>query len=98
MGIAASATGLQPDVAIDALTQEVSMLKKDLATAERLAKQADTNFKAKDTQLKRSLETLARQKEQLTSLQEQEKVNFLHADRTFMYTLSFHVNPHVIYY
>ena len=51
------------------------MYKKDAATAERLAKQAASESKAKDTQLKRSTEAIARLKEQVTDLQAQMKTN-----------------------
>ena len=51
------------------------MYKKDAATAERLAKQATSDSKAKDTQLKRSSETIARLKEQVADLQTQMKSN-----------------------
>ena len=66
---------------IDILTQEISSLKKDLLTAERIAKQGDANVKAKDTQLKRALETITRLKSQLGEIQQ--KVDGEdHTDRT----------------
>ena len=51
-----------------AMQQEVAALKKDLQTAERLVKQADATSKAKDTQLKRATETIARMKGQMNEL------------------------------
>ena len=51
-----------------ALQQEVASLKKDLQTAERLAKQAEAASKAKETQLKRATETIARMKNQMNEL------------------------------
>ena len=60
---------------IDKLNQEIAVYKKDAATAERLAKQATSDSKAKDTQLKRSSETIARLKEQVADLQTQMKSN-----------------------
>ncbi len=51
-----------------AMQQEVTALKKDLQTAERLVKQADASSKAKDTQLKRATETIARMKGQMNEL------------------------------
>ena len=44
----------------ESISQELQTLKKDAATAERLAKQADANSKAKDIQYKRATETLLR--------------------------------------
>jgi predicted nucleic acid-binding Zn-ribbon protein len=71
------AGGLAPEVALDALTQEVNLLKKDLATAERLAKQADANCKTKDAQLKRSAEAIVRLKEQLATNTDDARVKIL---------------------
>lgn len=51
--------------------EELAKAKKDLETAERLAKQADTNVKSKDAQLKRALETITRLKTQLQEAQTQ---------------------------
>lgn len=73
MSESASGSG-SSDAIIDALTQEVNLLKKDLATAERLAKQAEANSKTKDAQLKRSAETITRMKEQQMGALEQSKV------------------------
>ena len=53
-----------------ALQQEVASLKKDLQTAERLVKQAEAASKAKETQLKRATETIARMKNQISELME----------------------------
>jgi len=53
-----------------ALTQEVDILRKDLQTAERIAKQGDASAKAKDTQLKRATETISRLKQQVADLQQ----------------------------
>jgi chromosome segregation ATPase len=69
--------GGSSDATIDTLTQEVNLLKKDLATAERLAKQAEANCKTKDALLKRSAETITRMKEQQTGAREQSKVHFI---------------------
>ncbi len=66
---------------IDILTQEISSLKKDLLTAERIAKQGDANIKAKDTQLKRALETITRLKSQLGEIQQKVEGED-HTDRT----------------
>ena len=73
MSESSAATG-SAEATIDALTQEVNILKRDLATAERLAKQAEANCKTKDAQLKRSAETITRLKEQQTGVIEQSKV------------------------
>ena len=54
-----------------AMQQEVAALKKDLQTAERLVKQAEAVSKAKDTQLKRATETIARMKGQMSDLVDQ---------------------------
>lgn len=54
------------DAQIDSLKQEIDLLRKDLATAERLAKAADASAKAKETQLNRTAEVIARQKKQLS--------------------------------
>ncbi len=51
-----------------AMQQEVAALKKDLQTAERLVKQAEAVSKAKETQLKRATETIARMKGQMNDL------------------------------
>ncbi len=48
-----------------ATAEELAKARKDLETAERLAKQADQNVKSKDAQLKRALETITRLKTQL---------------------------------
>ena len=53
-----------------ALLQEVASLKKDLQTAERIVKQAEAGTKAKETQLKRATETIARMKSQMGELLE----------------------------
>ena len=53
-----------------ALQQEVASLKKDLQTAERIVKQAEAASKAKETQLKRATETIARMKTQMGELLE----------------------------
>ena len=53
-----------------ALQQEVASLKKDLQTAERIVKQAEAASKAKETQLKRATETIARMKNQISELLE----------------------------
>jgi hypothetical protein len=47
------------------LIQEVTSLKKDLQTAERLSKQSEANIKSKDIQLKRATETITKLKSQL---------------------------------
>ena len=47
------------------LAQEVASLRKDLQTAERLAKNADASSVAKDAQVKRATEAVARLKTQL---------------------------------
>jgi len=49
----------------ESLGQEVSQLKKDLETAQRLVKQAETTSKTKDSQIKRAAESIARLKGQL---------------------------------
>lgn len=56
--------------ALENLTQENLSLKKELQTAERLARKTDTDSKAKDVQLKRAVETINRMKAQLTELQQ----------------------------
>jgi len=53
----------------EVLTQEVATLRKDLQTAERLLKQAETDAKAKDAQHKRALESITRLKAQLVESQ-----------------------------
>lgn len=53
----------------EVLTQEVATLRKDLQTAERLLKQAETDAKAKDAQHKRALESITRLKAQLAESQ-----------------------------
>lgn len=57
------------DDQVDSLKQEIDLLRKDLGTAERLAKAADASAKAKETQLNRTAEIVARQKKQLEALQ-----------------------------
>jgi len=47
------------------LAQEIASLRKDLQTAERLAKSADASSVAKDAQVKRATEAVARLKAQL---------------------------------
>lgn len=54
---------------LDAVRQEIDQLRKDAATAERLAKAAEANARAKETQLNRTAEIVARQKKQLTDLE-----------------------------
>lgn len=61
------------DASIESLSQERDTLKKDLSTAERLAKQATSDVKSKDIQLKRAVETVSRLKEQIADLQIQTK-------------------------
>lgn len=63
----------------EALVQEVKGLKKDIATYERMAKQAEENSKNKDGQLKRAADTIARLKLQLQEAQTQVQV------RSFLY-------------
>ena len=58
---------------VNRLEQDTEQLKKDLATAERIAKQADTTSKAKDLQLKRATETITRLKAQLQEVQDDKK-------------------------
>lgn len=55
----------------EALSQEVITLRKDLQTAERIAKQNGDNTKLKDTQLKRAVEAIAKLKTQVAELQQQ---------------------------
>ena len=55
--------------ATENLLAERDALKKEVETAERLAKQAQEATKTKDTQLKRALETIARLKSQLEEAQ-----------------------------
>ena len=64
-GDGAVGAGAGDDAQVDSLKQEIELLRKDLATAERLAKAADANAKAKETQLNRTAEVIARQKKQL---------------------------------
>lgn len=54
---------------LESLQQEVALLRKDLETSERLAKQSNNDLKAKDLQLKRAAETINKLKSQA---QEQE--------------------------
>lgn len=54
---------------VESLNQEIAGLKKDLQTAERLAKQSESNTSAKDVQLKRALDSVTRLKAQVTELQ-----------------------------
>jgi len=56
---------------IEVLQQEVSVLKKDVATYERMTKQSEENNKNKEGQLKRALDTIARLKSQLQEAQQQ---------------------------
>lgn len=49
----------------EAYLQEISQLKKDVQTAEKIAKQSEAEAKTKDGQLKRALETIAKLKDQL---------------------------------
>ena len=58
---------------IETLEQDVALLKKDLKTAERLAKQADSASKSKDLQLKRATETITKLKAQLQDAQSKNK-------------------------
>lgn len=51
-----------------AMQQEIAALKKDQHTSERLVKQAEATSKAKDAQLKRATETIARMKGQMNEL------------------------------
>mmetsp|Transcript_10202 Transcript_10202/g.9891 ORF Transcript_10202/g.9891 Transcript_10202/m.9891 type:complete len:354 (+) Transcript_10202:138-1199(+) len=53
----------------ESLSQEVALLKKDLQTADRIGKQSEVIAKAKETHLKRALETIARLKSQVSELQ-----------------------------
>ena len=53
------------------LQQEIDSLRKDLQTAERLVKQADSTSKSKDLQVKRLTEGASKLKEQLNILQKQ---------------------------
>jgi hypothetical protein len=55
----------------EALSQEVATLRKDIQTAERIAKQSGDNAKLKDTQLKRAVEAIAKLKTQISELQQQ---------------------------
>ena len=57
-----------PPAEASAQAQELDILRKDLQTAERIAKQGDANAKAKDTQLKRATETISRLKQQIADL------------------------------
>ncbi len=56
-----------PDVSV--LEQDIVLLKKDLATAERIAKNADGTQKSRDLQLKRASETINKLKAQLAQSQ-----------------------------
>eukprot|EP00428_Durinskia_dybowskii_P085646 CAMPEP_0170419574 /NCGR_PEP_ID=MMETSP0117_2-20130122/34875_1 /TAXON_ID=400756 /ORGANISM="Durinskia baltica, Strain CSIRO CS-38" /LENGTH=222 /DNA_ID=CAMNT_0010677941 /DNA_START=104 /DNA_END=768 /DNA_ORIENTATION=- len=47
-------TAAEPPTQSENLAQEVAQLKKDLETAQRLVKQAETSTKSKDAQLKRA--------------------------------------------
>eukprot|EP00602_Paraphysomonas_sp_CaronLab_P004795 CAMPEP_0185023840 /NCGR_PEP_ID=MMETSP1103-20130426/6467_1 /TAXON_ID=36769 /ORGANISM="Paraphysomonas bandaiensis, Strain Caron Lab Isolate" /LENGTH=335 /DNA_ID=CAMNT_0027556607 /DNA_START=66 /DNA_END=1070 /DNA_ORIENTATION=+ len=62
------------------LRAENANLKKDLQTAERLAKQAESQTKTKDTHLKRALETISRNKSTIEELQLQAQ-NGGHSDK-----------------
>ena len=53
----------EPDVGV--MEQDILLLKKDLATAERIAKSADATNKTKDLQLKRASEQINKLKVQL---------------------------------
>lgn len=59
------------------MAEELTKAKKDLETAERLAKQADSNAKSREAQLKRALETITRLKTQLQEAQTQITVSIL---------------------
>jgi hypothetical protein len=50
---------------VEVLQQDMELLKKDLATAQRIGKGADEASKSKDLQLKRASETINRMKKQL---------------------------------
>ena len=65
---AAGGGGASEDAQVDSLKQEVEQLRKDLATAERLVKAAEASAKAKETQINRTTEIIARQKKQLADL------------------------------
>jgi hypothetical protein len=65
-GSAPSASGGANDPA--SLRQEIAALKKDVLTAERIVKQGEAATKAKDTQLKRATETIARMKTHVSEL------------------------------
>ena len=67
-GAAAGGGGASEDAQVDSLKQEVDQLRKDLATAERLVKAAEASAKAKETQINRTTEIIARQKKQLADL------------------------------
>lgn len=64
--------GGDDDAQVDSLKHEVELLRKDLATAERIVKAAEASAKAKETQLNRTAEVIARQKKQLADLGSQE--------------------------
>ena len=53
------------------LIQEISILRKDLQTAERIAKQGESIKKEKEVQLKRATEAISKLKAQVTELEAQ---------------------------
>jgi hypothetical protein len=53
----------------EALQQEVALLKKDLETAERLAKASASDLKSKDVHLKRATESISKLKAQLADFE-----------------------------